>query len=218
MCGRYTVYWSEEEFQENFGVSSPPNFTPDYNIAPTRQVVIIRQQENVRKANYARWGLIPGWVKDYKSIKPLFNAKSETIQEKPSFKDSFKKRRCLIPASGFYEWKDKNPHYIKVLNSSVFAFAGLWSHWYYNGETLESCTILTTVPNELISKLHHRMPVILKPEDYALWLDETKNEREELEHLFIPFPTESMSAHSTNQDFSNPTLEHLSSKTITNIP
>ncbi len=203
MCGRYTAHWSEAEFKDTFEVPLPFDFTPNYNIAPTKQVVIIKEQE-IRKATYARWGLVPNWVKDYKHFKPLFNAKAETVHEKPSFKDSFKKKRCLVPASGFYEWKDKAPNYIRVLDSALFAFAGLWSHWSYGEEVLESCTILTTTPNELMSNLHHRMPVILEPEDYALWLDENKNEREELEHLFTPFPTENMLVHSVKKDVGNP--------------
>ena len=203
MCGRYTAHWSEAEFKDTFEVPLPFDFTPNYNIAPTRQVVIVKKQE-AYKATYVRWGLIPNWVKDYKHFKPLFNAKAETVHEKPSFKDAFKKKRCLVPASGFYEWKDKIPSYIRVLDSALFAFAGLWSRWSYDGEALESCTILTTTPNELMGQLHHRMPVILQPEDYALWLDESKNEREELEHLFTPFPSENMSVHPVKKDVGNP--------------
>ncbi len=203
MCGRYTAHWSAAEFKETFAVQQPLDFTPSYNIAPTTQVVIVRQQEEAREATYARWGLIPSWVKDYKSFKPLFNAKAETVHEKPSFKDSFKRKRCLVPASGFYEWKDKQPHYIRVLDSSLLAFAGLWSRWSYGGETIESCTVLTTTPNELMSKLHHRMPVILQAKDYSLWLDDSKSEQEELEHLFTPFPAENMSTHPVAQDVGN---------------
>ena len=202
MCGRYTTHWSEAKFKENFEVQQPLNFSPNYNIPPTTQVVIVKQEET-RKATYARWGLIPHWLKDYKSSKPLFNARAETVHEKPSFKDSFRRKRCLVPASGFYEWKDKNPNYIKALDSSIFAFAGLWSPWSYGGETLESCTILTTTPNKLMSELHHRMPVILQPKDYGLWLDNNKNEREELEHLFTPFPAENMSSYPVARDVNN---------------
>ena len=203
MCGRYTAHWSEAEFRESFKVQQPLNLLANYNISPTTQVVIVRQQEEIREAAYASWGLIPHWVKDYRNFKPLFNARSETVHEKPAFKDSFKKRRCLIPASGFYEWKDKKPNYFQVLDCSVFAFAGFWSSSSYNGETLESCTILTTVPNELMSKFHHRMPVILQPENYTLWLDSSKKEFAELEHLFTSFSAEHMISYSVARDVNN---------------
>jgi len=165
----------EEHFDS---VSGEEDWTPCYNIAPTQPVPIIRQhpKEARRELSLVRWGLIPSWVKDASGAAMMINARSETASTKPAFRDALKSRRCLVPADGFYEWqrtgKTKQPFCFEVNNGSLFAFAGLWDRWKDpNGTWVKSCSILTTAPNAVTSAVHDRMPVILDPSSYDLWLD-----------------------------------------------
>src|SRR5215510_6453481 len=176
MCGRYTLHHTPREIRERFGVETLEELlSPRYNIAPSQLVPVIRRHQSsvasvaggdLREMAGCKWGLIPYWAKDPKIGNNLINAKAETISEKPSFKQTFAKRRCLIPADGFFEWQKRGkapsqPIYIRRRDSGLFAFAGLWEGWKTpEGETLESCTIITVEPNELISKIHHRMAAI----------------------------------------------------------
>ncbi len=182
MCGRYTLTQTEPELLKSVFnlVTAPDDLTPNYNIAPTQRVTVIAHDaEGYNTMGWMRWGLVPGWAKSIDFVdKPLINARSETADEKPSFKRAFRRRRCLIPADGFYEWQKREnspniPVYICRADGQPFAFAGLWDRWQNprTGEALLSCSILTTTANDFLSDIHHRMPIILAPEFYALWLD-----------------------------------------------
>jgi putative SOS response-associated peptidase YedK len=201
MCGRFALTSSAETVAEQFSLEQPPLLAPRYNIAPTQPVAAIRLSPHTGKRELAlfSWGLIPSWAKDIKMGAKLINARSETVAEKPSFRASFKRRRCLIPADGFYEWKkdgkQKQPMYMHAINGRLWALAGLWETWIgAEGSEIDSCTILTTTPNELMESIHDRMPVILEPEDYDLWLKPGPNPDQGL-HLLRPYPAEKMHAY-----------------------
>lgn len=183
MCGRYRLSRRRQILEEYFHTeSSEEDWEPRYNIAPTQPVPVIRQnpEEPSRSLSLMKWGLIPSWAKNSSVAANMINARSETANEKPAFRDALKLRRCLIPADGFYEWqrsgKTKQPFCFEVRGGELFAFAGLWDHWRApDGNMLESCTILTTASNQLLADIHDRMPVILAPDDYDLWLDPGMN-------------------------------------------
>lgn len=177
MCGRFSLSTTAASIQEHFSLPNIPVLTPRYNIAPSQNVAVVRQSPETKQRELVkmRWGLIPPWAKDMKIGYSLINARAETVDEKPSFRPAFQKRRCLIVADGFYEWsheqKKKQPFYIRMNDASLFGFAGLWETWSDpGGSIIESCTILTTAANELISKIHDRMPVIMLQKNYDLWL------------------------------------------------
>jgi putative SOS response-associated peptidase YedK len=166
MCGRYALHSSPEVISLLFGLSEIPAYQPRFNIAPASQVLIIRSNE----AAMVRWGLIPRWAKDPSIGAKLNQARAESVAEKPSFRDAYRKRRCLIPADGFYEWKleggRKQPYYVYPANGGLFAFAGLWEQC----NELQTCAIITTGANQAMAAVHDRMPVILSPAEYANWL------------------------------------------------
>jgi putative SOS response-associated peptidase YedK len=175
-------------------VSDEPDWTPRYNIAPTQPVPVIRQhpKEPVRDLSLMRWGLIPSWAKDSSVAGSMINARAETAAAKPAFRDALKSRRCLIPADGFYEWaktgKGKQPYCFEVNEGELFAFAGLWDRWRdASGNPVETCSILTTTPNAVISAVHDRMPVILDPDSYDLWLDPGMRNVAAASELLRPF-------------------------------
>ncbi len=195
MCGRYTLTASPEAVQMAFQLKAVPNLTPRYNIAPTQMVPIITGEAR-DSLTWVKWGLIPSWAKDESGASMLINARSETIEEKPSFRSAFKKRRCLVPADGFYEWRKdgdkKRPQYIYLDEREVFAFAGLWETWKNPvGEMVFSCTIITGEPNDLIKTMHHRMAVILPPDQYSDWLDD-ETPLPVLKNMLTPYPPEHM--------------------------
>jgi len=180
MCGRFTQRHPKEDIAERFDVPEAMFFAEireRYNVAPSQTIpAIVQEAEGERALVGFKWGLVPRWAKDPAVGNRMINAKAETLAEKPSFKQALQKRRCLIPADGFYEWKKdgkaKQPLYIRKKDESLFAFAGLWEEWSPpGGETLRTCTIITTEPNELLSTIHHRMAAILLPEEEALWLN-----------------------------------------------
>jgi putative SOS response-associated peptidase YedK len=179
VCGRYRLSRRKQILEEHFDcVSDEPDWTPRYNIAPTQPIPVIRQnpKEPIRELSLMRWGLIPSWAKDSSAAASMINARSETASTKPAFRDALKSRRCLIPADGFYEWmrtgKMKQPYCFEVREGQLFAFAGLWDGWKdAGGNWIKSCSILTTTPNSVTSAIHDRMPVILEPDSYELWLD-----------------------------------------------
>jgi putative SOS response-associated peptidase YedK len=179
MCGRYRVSRRKQLVEEYFkGAPWDDDWSPRYNIAPTQQVPVIRQhpKEPVREISLMRWGLIPSWAKDATGAASMINARSETASTKPAFRDPLKLRRCLIPADGFYEWqktgKAKQPYSFEFAEGELFAFAGIWDRWKDpTGNWIKTCSILTTAPNAVTSAVHDRMPVILDPEGYDLWLD-----------------------------------------------
>jgi putative SOS response-associated peptidase YedK len=210
MCGRFTLTVDPAQIQETFSAYLfPPQFAPRYNIAPSQPVLAIPNDER-NAADFFLWGLIPMWAKDPSIASRLINARSETLAEKPSFRGSFKYKRCLILADGFYEWKaagkkTKTPYYIYMKDRRPFAFAGLWDVWESpDGSSLKTCTIITTEPNELMATLHNRMPAILRPRDYAQWLDPSPQTPERLMPLLKPYPAEEMAAHPVSTLVNNP--------------
>lgn len=179
MCGRYKLSRRKQIVEEYFDTASgEEDWSPRYNVAPTQPVPVIRQhpKETVRELSLMRWGLIPSWSKDSSVAASMINARSETAATKPAFRDALKSRRCLIPADGFYEWtrtgKTKQPYCFEVNEGELFAFAGIWDRWKDpSGNWMKTSSILTTTPNAVTSAVHDRMPVILDPDAYDLWLD-----------------------------------------------
>ncbi len=187
MCGRFNLTASGEEITEHFGLKKIPRHELLFNIPPGQKILnVVQLEDSSRKGVYLHWGLIPSWSKDRKISSHLINARSETLSEKPSFRAAFKKRRCLIPATGFYEWQKtesgKHPYHIHRPDYSLFALAGLWEHWENQGETVYSCTIVTTAANELMQPIHDRMPVVVERENYSIWLDK-QAEMEQLRQM-----------------------------------
>ena len=202
MCGRFTLTVDPAALQDAFDdFIFPSQFSPRYNIAPSQPVLAI-PNDGKNKADFFLWGLIPSWSKDPAIANKLINARGETVAEKPSFRGSFKYKRCIIPADGFYEWKaqagqkTKTPYFIHMKDHRPFAFAGLWDEWHSpNGDTLRTCTIITTTPNELMSTLHNRMPVILEKQNFGDWLNPMPQTSDNLIHLIQSFPADRMTAH-----------------------
>src|SRR5512145_1766858 len=178
MCGRFTLFSPQEMLAEIFGVPGGPFPAPSYNIAPTRQVAAVRVPPGGagRELALLRWGLIPAWAKEAAIGDRMINARAETASSRHAFGSALRKRRCILPADGFYEWKRegarKRPWYVRRADGAPFAFAGLWERWQGEGsDPVESCAILTTDANDLLAPIHDRMPVILAPRDFDLWLD-----------------------------------------------
>jgi putative SOS response-associated peptidase YedK len=178
MCGRYRLSRRKQIIEEHFNAAGDEDWSPRYNIAPTQPVPVIRQhpKEPVRQLSLMKWGLIPSWAKDSSGAARMINARSETAATKPAFRESIKSRRCLIPSDGFYEWKrdgkTKQPFCFEVNQGQLFAFAGMWDRWKDpRGGWIKTCSILTTTPNSVTSAVHDRLPVILDPDSYDLWLD-----------------------------------------------
>lgn len=203
MCGRFARKSDPRRLAKEFGVAEAPNVEPSYNVAPTHSILAVRQDGDGREMSFLKWGLVPSWAKDASIGARLINARSETVEEKPSFCEAFKQRRCVIPADGFYEWKReegrKQPYFFRMRDEHPFGFAGLWERWEgEGGEVISSCTILTTEANEVLSPVHDRMPVILHPGDYTLWLGAGERERTLLRDLLRPYPAEEMAGHPVN--------------------
>lgn len=202
MCGRFTLTVDPAELQEQFNkYTFPSQFAPRFNVAPTQPILAI-PNDGEDTADFFIWGLIPMWAKDPTIGNRLINARGETLEEKPAFRGSLKYKRCLILADGFYEWKSfggrktKTPYFIHMKDRKPFAFAGLWDSWNSpDGSLVKSCTIITTEPNEVVSMIHNRMPVILHPRDYDKWLDTSPQTPENLKPLIKPFPSEEMAAY-----------------------
>jgi putative SOS response-associated peptidase YedK len=191
MCGRYLLISVPEAIKALFQYKEQPNFPPRYNIAPTQPIPVVRLFEGERQFALLRWGLIPGWVKDPRAFSLVLNARGESVLEKPAFRSAIRYRRCLIPADGFYEWKQmgkrKQPHLIRPRDGAPMAFAGLWESWMGpNGEEMETTAIVTTTANLQLAPLHHRMPVIVPPEAFDLWLDHRNVNAEEAASLIAP--------------------------------
>jgi len=192
-----------------FGVAVLGDLRQRYNIAPTQEVLVIRGTEAGNRAAFMRWGLIPRWAKDSSMGSRMINARSETVHEKPAFRQAVGARRCIIPASGFYEWMEeggkKQPRYLRMKHGPLMGFAGIWDRWTGpGGETVESCSILTTGSNDLIRPFHDRMPVILQPGEYAVWLDRTLTDPEKLKALYQPCPAELLEMYPVSPLVNNP--------------
>jgi putative SOS response-associated peptidase YedK len=214
MCGRFTLTASPEQLAELFDLPEAPVLEPRYNIAPTQPVGVVRlnPQTKAREWELVQWGLVPSWAKDPGIGAQMINARAETVTEKPAFRSAFKRRRCLVPATGFYEWqkqeKRKQPYYITLREGRPFAIAGLWENWEGpDGSALATCTLLTTEANELMAAFHNRMPVIVAPEDYAMWLgpgaEESPQALDQLHHLLRPYAAEAMAARPVSSFVSN---------------
>ena len=194
MCGRFTLRTPLSLLTQQFLFPPPAAdlLTPRYNIAPTQEVAAVRADGHQnREIVLLRWGLIPSWAKEKSIGNRLINARSETVDTKPSFRTALKRQRCLILADGFYEWKKqeggKQPYHITLADGEPFAFAGLWERWQRGGPRLESCTIVTTEANDAMRSIHERMPVILSPNDYALWLDPSVQDAARVRPLLAPY-------------------------------
>lgn len=178
MCGRFSLFTQDAIVAEYFGIDNLNELMPRYNIAPTQDTLMIRQnREGHREGVVARWGLVPSWTKAENISGKLINARVETAHQKPSFRSAFKKHRCLVPANGFYEWqpiegsKTKQPYHITMADHQLMAFAGLWECWQQDDREIVSCTLLTRDANKQMMPIHHRMPVLLTPENFDAWLD-----------------------------------------------
>jgi putative SOS response-associated peptidase YedK len=212
MCGRFTqttpVEQLAEQFQAVVAIEEPP--TPNYNVAPTQDVVgIVQPETGPRELHLFHWGLIPFWAKDPAIGNRMINARAETLAEKPAFRTALEKRRCLVLADGFYEWQKtstgKVPMYIYRLDGRPLAFAGLWERWQSpGGDLLHSCTVITVPPNDLMAPIHDRMPAILPDEALDPWLDPERHAREEALKLLAPFPAELLTAHPVSSFVNNP--------------
>lgn len=217
MCGRYRLTAKERYIAEHFELEeSQVRWSPRYNIAPTQEVPVVRREAEIARRAFSliRWGLIPSWAKDSRIAAGTINAMSESAAQKPAFRDSLRSRRCLLPADGFYEWKklgprDKQPYNFGLKDDGLFAFAGLWERWRApSGDLLETCTILTTVANPLTGEVHDRMPVILRPEDYDLWLDPRATSPSRLKHLLRPFDAGAMRKYPVTTRVGNPEFDN----------
>jgi putative SOS response-associated peptidase YedK len=198
MCGRYVIISSPELIRQLLGYLDQPNFPPRYNVAPTQPVPVVRIDQGQRFA-LLRWGLIPSWVKDPRGFTLLINARGETVNVKPAFRNAMKRRRCLLPADGFYEWKGergaKHPYFVRRKDRMPFAFAGLWESWIGpNGEEVESAAIVTTQACPAIMPIHDRMPVILGPDQFERWLDCAQVDEKTAATLIAPIADEEIEA------------------------
>lgn len=225
MCGRYTLHHTREEIEERFAAELVPHLAADaeprYNIAPTQTILTVTERPGgARLLDGFRWGLIPSWAKDPGIGNKMINARAETLAEKPSFRTALSRRRCLIPADGFYEWQDalpsegsskkppKTPMHLHLTGGGLFAFAGLWDEWHApGGSPLRSCTIITTAPNAVAAPIHDRMPVILTPEDEALWLNPSVTDTASLLPLLAPYPAALMDAYAVSRAVNTPTVD-----------
>jgi putative SOS response-associated peptidase YedK len=200
MCGRYAITSAPEAIRRLFGYVEQPNFPPRYNVAPTQPIPIVRLVDGKRRFALVRWGLVPSWVKDPKAFALLINARGESVNDKPAFRNAMKYRRCLIPADGFYDWqrqgKGGRPFYVSRKGGGPFAFAGLWETWSGpNGEEMESAAIVTTGASRLIAHIHERMPVMLEPEAFDLWLDCGKVDAQTASVLIAPAREDRLQLH-----------------------
>jgi putative SOS response-associated peptidase YedK len=208
MCGRYRLTAKERYIRDHFGLDEDVEWSPRWNIAPTQQVPTIRQdpRDPRRNCTMMRWGLVPSWAKDASMGFRMINAMAETAVGKPYFRDPMRRRRCLVPADGFYEWKklgpnDKQPYNFGMVDDGIFAFAGLWERWGdpAAGQTVETCTILTTAPNSLVAGVHDRMPVIVSPTDYDRWLDPGLTHPVRVADLLKPFDARLMRCYPVSE-------------------
>jgi putative SOS response-associated peptidase YedK len=210
MCGRYALHANPHVVALQFGLGMDPDFAARYNITPGTDILIVRDdKENGRVAGAYRWGLIPGWAKDPAIGNKLANARGETVAEKPSFRSAFKRWRCLVPASGFYEWKNvagrKHPYYIRPAgDEELFGLAGITELWKGPDGPVHTVSLITTEPNPLMREIHDRMPVIIPVDDYKAWLDPGNTDVPALTHFICPYPAERMQAYPVSRRVNAP--------------
>nr|WP_245499773.1 SOS response-associated peptidase [Tepidamorphus gemmatus] len=201
MCGRFVLTSPPQEIRVFLGFGEQPNFPPRYNIAPTQPVAVVRLDQGARSFALMRWGLLPSWVKDVKAFPTLINARAEGVATRPAFRAAMRRRRCLVPANGFYEWQKtdkgrKLPYFIHRAGGGPFAFAGLWETWTGpDGEQLDTTAIVTTRANRRLAPLHDRMPVVIEPHNFDRWLDAAANPPETVTDLLVPAPDDVFTAY-----------------------
>jgi putative SOS response-associated peptidase YedK len=200
MCGRYAIISAPEAIRALFRYEDQPNFPPRYNVAPTQPVPIVRLMEGKRRFALVRWGMLPAWVKDPRTFTLLINARGESVNEKPAFRLAMRRRRCLFPADGFYEWrqegKDRRPFFVRARSGAPLAFAGLWETWMGpNGEELDTAAIVTTRANRTLATIHERMPVVIAAEAFDFWLDCHKVDADTAATLIAPAPEQALEAY-----------------------
>jgi putative SOS response-associated peptidase YedK len=217
MCGRYTLIRLHDVLERFPWIEhAPPDLVPRYNIAPTQPLLVIAN-DNPGEYDYLTWGLVPSWAKDPTIGNRMINARVETLTEKPAFAKPLRRRRCLVIADGFYEWRKdggdgrksvKTPVRVRMRDLKPFAFAGLWEHWQSpNGSEVKSCAIITTPPNELMSGIHDRMPAIVPPELYLEWIDPAERDGAEMASILGPYPAEAMEAYPVSRTVNSPRNE-----------
>jgi putative SOS response-associated peptidase YedK len=209
MCGRFTLQTPAADIAAVFELLDLPQLAPRYNIAPTQPIPAVRlNADQRRQCVLLRWGLIPFWAEDPAIGQRMINARRESVAAKPAFRQAFQRRRCLVLADGFFEWQKlaggKQPYYIRRQDGRPFAFAGLWERWQRAADPIESCTIITTEPNELMRPIHDRMPVILPPAAWDRWLGAAACSGPQLEELLQPFPAEQLEAYPVSTAVNSP--------------
>lgn len=213
MCGRFTLTATFEEIIDRFDIQAfidQENYEPSFNIAPSQAVLAVINDGKSNRMGFLKWGLVPPWAKDPAIGHKMINARAETLAEKPSFRKAFQKKRCLIIADSFYEWKrhedkSKTPMRIKLKSDDLFAMAGVWEAWKSpEGKTLYTCSVITTGPNELMKDIHDRMPVILKPDDEKFWLDPSVIDANDLNKLLVPFDDTLMETYKVSSLVNSP--------------
>jgi len=212
MCGRYAVT-SAEAIRTLFGYAEQLDFPPRYNVAPTQPIAIVRMVDGRRQFALVRWGLLPSWVQDPKNFSLLINARGESVMDKPAFKAAMKYRRCLVPANGFYDWKAsatrRQPYYVRAKSRQPLAFAGLWETWTGpNGEELETAAIVTTRANRALADIHDRMPVIVPPDAFDLWLNCNAVDAETAGTLIAPAPEDLLEAYEVSSAVNRTANDH----------
>jgi putative SOS response-associated peptidase YedK len=203
MCGRYAITTAPDALRRFFGYEEQPNFPARYNIAPTQPIPVVRRQDGRRRFALVRWGLLPYWVKDPRTFPLLINARCEAVSDKPAFRNAMQRRRCLVPADGYYAWKavgrTKQPYYVRLKSGAPMAFAGLWETWTGpNGEEMETAVIITTAANAALGAIDERMPAILPPEAFDLWLDCDRVDAEMAAALLLPAGEELLDFHAVS--------------------
>jgi putative SOS response-associated peptidase YedK len=218
VCNRYRLTYAKPYLAERFDASGEIEERPRYNIAPTQQVITVRMEDGkkTRKFTTMRWGLIPCWAKDMSIGTQTLNARSETVTTKPAFREPILTKRCLIPADGFYEWKKtgsvKQPYCFEVGEGEVFALAGLWDQWKsLEGQIIESCTVLTTSANCLVAEMHDRMPVIVPPDKYDVWLDPDVNDFNVIRDILRPYDANLMRRYPVSRKLNNSRIDDAES-------
>lgn len=221
MCGRFYLDVPKDEFMAHYGLADTSLLPPRrYNIAPSQEILAIRAIDGgERTVSLLHWGLIPSWSKDEKPHYSMINARAETVASKPAFRSAFKRRRCLIPASGFYEWQPQNhykqPYAITMKEQdgghpTLFSLAGLWEHWESpEGKVVESCSIVVTDANAVLKPIHDRMPVIVDPDNYTAWLDPENHDTDQLKKLLAPYPAGAMKAYPVSRRMNDPTHDEI---------
>jgi putative SOS response-associated peptidase YedK len=211
MCGRYAFFSPAEAVRRTFALDDVPELEPRYNVAPTQDVPAVRAaEEGARRFAMLHWGLVPKWAKERAIGNRMINARAETLAEKPSFRDAFRKRRCLVLTDGWYEWQvapgGKQPWFIRMKDARPFAFAGLWERWKdpANGSLLESCTIVTTGAAASIRRIHDRMPAVLAESDWDRWLDTAFSDTESLSELLRPYDAGELEAWPVSREVNAP--------------